>query len=119
MTILLDERPTISIEDIENVGVNYTDHLNPGEILDGTPTVEEVGTSDLTITDIAINVESYIEAYGDKDTVEVDHAVVFTLSSLTAGVYIVCVTVATLPPTSTAYTAVPRRFVRNLKFNIK
>jgi len=118
MPILLDERPVISAADIETVGVNYVDHLNPDEVLDGTPTVEEVGGSDLTISNIAINVETYVEAY-TGDTVEIDNAVVFVLSSPDAGRYVIRITVDTLPPSSTAYAAAPRRFVRDLEFTFK
>lgn len=115
MPILLDERPVISVGDIEVVGVNFTDNLNPGETLTGTPTAVEQNGDDLTITSVAVNLESYIEAY-TLDLVEADHAVVFALLSLTPGHYTIRVTVETAPVVYTHSTGISRKFIRDLEF---
>ena len=109
MVILLDERPAISAGDTEVVAVNYTSHLNSGEILVGTPTVVDQATtpSVLTIDDIAINSATYVESE-TGDTVAIGRAVLFSVTTTTSGDYTIRITVST--------DSVPkaRRFIRDI-----
>lgn len=45
----------ISVGATDAAAVNFTDELDSGELLTGTPTVVEVTTSDLTISNIAVS----------------------------------------------------------------
>jgi hypothetical protein len=58
MPIKLDQRPVIAVGDTDFAKVDYTDYLDSTELLTGTPLVDEVTTTDLTITSKAINVAS-------------------------------------------------------------
>lgn len=51
----LDQVPVISEGDVEMLAVDFTDWLDSGELLTGTPTVAEQTTSDLTISNVAVN----------------------------------------------------------------
>lgn len=55
MTITLPQMPVISVADVEVFAIDYTDVLDAAELLTGTPTVTEVTTTDLTISNVAIN----------------------------------------------------------------
>jgi hypothetical protein len=109
MPIVLPQRPAISVGDTEVVSINYTDHLDSGESLTGTPTVAEVTTTDLTLDDKAVNTATYVEA-DSGDTVAVGAAVQFSVAGGTAAnsPYTIRVTVST--------DATPARtFVRDVK----
>jgi hypothetical protein len=41
--------------EVRNVAVEYTGKLDSGELLTGSPTVAEVGSSDLTIANVAVS----------------------------------------------------------------
>ena len=43
------------VSGIRNVGVSFKDALDSGELLTGTPTIVEVTTSDLTLSDKVVN----------------------------------------------------------------
>ena len=79
MPITLPQRPAISVGDTEVVSVNYTDHLDAGESLTGTPTVVEVTTTDLTLGSKVVSTSTYVEA-DSGDTVAVGAAVQFTVA---------------------------------------
>ncbi|WP_455387616.1 hypothetical protein [Petrachloros mirabilis] len=55
MVIQLTEQPTISAGDTELMAVDFQDQLDSGELLTGTPTIAEQGTSALTITNKAVS----------------------------------------------------------------
>lgn len=55
MPIKLDQRPVISVGDTDSAKIDYTDYLDPTELLTGTPTVAEVTTADLTLTNKTVN----------------------------------------------------------------
>jgi len=55
MPIKLDQRPVISVGDTDVASIDYTDYLDSDELLTGTPTVAEVTTTHLTITNKAVN----------------------------------------------------------------
>jgi len=44
-----------TVSEIRNAGVSFALRLDPGELFTGTPTVAEVTTSDLTITNQGLN----------------------------------------------------------------
>ena len=83
MFIALPQRHTISVGDTEVVSVNYTDHLDDGDLLTGTVTVAEQTTSDLTIANNAVNTATYVEAQ-TGDTVAIGAAAQFSVSGGTA-----------------------------------
>jgi hypothetical protein len=58
MAKTLDQVPVISQGDTEMMAVDFTDLLDSGELLTGTPTVAEVTTSDLTIANVAVSTGS-------------------------------------------------------------
>ena len=104
----LSQRHTVSVGETEVVAVNYTDHLDSGELLTGTPTVAEQTTSDLTLANKAVNTATYLEAVSG-DTVAIGAAVQFSALGGTAAnsPYTIRVTVTT--------DATPARtFVRDL-----
>ena len=96
MPITLPQRPAISVGDTEVVSVNYTDHLDAGESLTGTPTIVEVTTSDLTLGSKVVNTSTYVEARSG-DTVAVGAAVQFTVAGGLADTapYTIRITVST------------------------
>lgn len=55
MAIKLDQRPVISVGETEIGEIDYTDNLKSTELLTGTPTIAEVTTTDLTITNKVVN----------------------------------------------------------------
>lgn len=94
MPITLDQQYVISTGDIDVVSINYTDYLDTGELLTGTPTVTEVTTSALTLSNKIVNTSTYVEADSGQ-TVAVGAAVQFAVSTSTAGLYRVRVTATT------------------------
>ena len=83
MVQTLQQRNVFSAGDHEIVSIDYTDHLDSGEILIGTPTVTEQETSDLTISDIQINTAP-LTILGRN--VDVGAAVQFSVKNQLAGV---------------------------------
>lgn len=55
MPIKLEQRPVISVGETEVVSIDYTEYLDADELLAGTPTVVEVTTTDLTLTNKVVN----------------------------------------------------------------
>jgi hypothetical protein len=49
------DRPHAATGETNNISVDFTDVLDSGELLTGTPTIVEQDTSDLTITNVAVN----------------------------------------------------------------
>lgn len=49
---------TIRVGSDENISVDCSPVLDTSELMTGIPTVEEVSTSDLTITDVSINTQT-------------------------------------------------------------
>lgn len=93
MPITLEQRPVVSAGDVEMVGIDYTDWLDSGELLTGTPTVAEVTTTDLTLSNKAVN-STAVTILGTS--VAVGKAVQFKMSGQSAGkTYRVRVTVST------------------------
>lgn len=51
----LEQVPVISEGDVEVLAIDFTDWLDSGELLTGTPTVAEQTTGDLTISNVAVS----------------------------------------------------------------
>jgi hypothetical protein len=93
MVRVLPQVPTISAGETESCAVDFTDRLDSGELLTGTPTVTEVTTADLTLGSKAVNT-SALTMFGS--TVAVGAAVQFTVSGQQASsLYTLSITVST------------------------
>jgi hypothetical protein len=55
--IKLEQRPIISVGETEVAKIDYTEYLDADELLTGTPTIVEVTTTDLTLTNKAVSTE--------------------------------------------------------------
>ena len=82
----------LSIGSIRQCHIDFTSELASTELLTGTPTVSEVGTSQLAITDVSV---SAVPETVDGETVAIGKAVVFTCQCEIAGVYTLVVSVQT------------------------
>jgi hypothetical protein len=109
MPIVIGRTHTISEGDTEVVSVDYTDLLDKGELLTGTPTIVEVPPSDLTLGNKAV---STAELIIQERTVAIGAAVQFTVSGQSdETTYAVRITVST--------DATPARtFVRDVQFTV-
>ena len=83
---------TLSIGSVRRCHVDLSHELASTELLSGTPTVVEVGSSQLTITDVTV---STVPETVDGETVAIGKAVLFTCQCATEGVYVVMVSVQT------------------------
>lgn len=102
----LEQQYDISVGSTEIVSINYTAILDSSEVLTGVPTVSELTTSNLSLGNKLVNTATYTEAI-TGDTVAVGKAVQFTVTTSTAGSYVIRVTVSSdSTPT--------RTFVRDL-----
>jgi len=81
MVLRLPQRYTISVGETRVVRVDFTDELDTGVSLTGTPTVSASSTS-LTIntSGAAVNAASYVD-YNTGNTVAIGKAVQFVVSS--------------------------------------
>ena len=106
MPITLPEVYTISVGETELVSIDYSRHLDNGELLTGTPTVVEVTTSDLTLANKQVNTVAYVHQYG---TAEIGWAVQFSVSGqmVANSPYTIRVTVST-------DASIVRTFVRDI-----
>lgn len=88
------ERPVVAEGELRNAVVSFASLLDSAETLTGTPTVEEVDTADLTITNAAIN--TTVKVVNGK-SVAIGKAVQFTFSGQlqSGGIYRIKVTVNT------------------------
>ena len=59
-TIYALDRPIKSVSEVCNVAVDFTDLLDSGELLTGTPTIVEVTTTALTLSDKAVSTAALI-----------------------------------------------------------
>lgn len=87
------ERHVKTASEVRNVAVSFVDELDSGELLTGTPTVAEVTTSDLSLTNKAVNTAALTIS---GKAVAIGQAVQFKVSGGTAGTtYTIKVTVST------------------------
>jgi len=96
MTLELSEIFTLSEGDTEAVALDYSDWLDEGELLTGTPTVVEVTTTDLTLASKRVNTTAFEHAHTGNQ-VAVGQAVQFTVTggSSSSSPYSIKVTVST------------------------
>lgn len=88
MPILIGSQ-TVSVDDIENFAIDFTDKLDTvaGEVLVVTPTVVDANaTGNVTISNVQLNSATFLFAKTTR-TVAINHAVLFTLEIGTAGTY--------------------------------
>lgn len=101
MVQTLDQMREISQGDVEVVSINYTDWLDAGESLTGTPTVAEQVTNHLTIGNIQVSTGTLQIM---TTTVAAGKALQFSISGAQASTeYVIRVTVSTdgtIPRTS-------------------
>ena len=93
MPIRLQQRPILSVGDVEQGAVSFADVLDASETLTGTPVVTEVGTTDLTLGDKAVSI-AVLTILGVS--VAAAEAVQFSVSGQKAGtLYTISVTAST------------------------
>lgn len=109
MPKILEQQYDLSVSETEVVSINYSDVLDSGELLTGTPTVTEVSTANLSLANKLVSTATYVESFSGE-TVAVGKAVQFTVSTSTAGLYQIRVSVAT--DSSPARTLVRDLYVR-------
>jgi formylmethanofuran dehydrogenase subunit A len=83
MSDIAAERYVVTDSETVNVTVSYKGKLSAGELLTGTPTVTEETTSDLTITNKAVNTAEY--TFKDGTVVAIGQGVQFSFSGQQAG----------------------------------
>ena len=111
MPKILEQQYDLSTGETEVVSINYSDVLDSGELLSGTPTVSEVSTSNLTLANKLVNTATYVESFSGE-TISVGKAVQFTVTTGTAGLYQIRVTVSTdSTPTRTLVRDLYLRFI--------
>lgn len=92
--IALQQQPQMSVGDTETFGIDYTGWLDSGELLTGTPTVVEVISTDLTISNKVIS--TVLLTILDESDVAIGAAVQFVVSGQLTGItYTVRVTIGT------------------------
>lgn len=82
MTKILPGLRTVSSDAVEVVAIDESFELDSGETLTGTPTVTEIDTNDLTITNNALNASSMTI---NGNTAAANCAVLFRISGQKAG----------------------------------
>ena len=93
MPIRLQQRPILSVGDVEKGAVSFAEVLDASETLTGTPLVTEVGTTDLTLGDKAVS-SAALTILGVS--VAAGEAVQFSVSGQKAGtLYTISVTAST------------------------
>ncbi len=110
MVLTLPQRPTISAGDVDVVSIDYTDYLDSGELLTGTPTITEVTTSDLTLANKAVSTAALTI---NGSTVAIGMAVQFSLQGQSAATTYTCLVTATTDAT------VARTKVLEVQFDVE
>ena len=95
MPVTARQRKTLSVGETRLIRFDFTDDLDDGASLTGTPTVAEVTTTALTLASKAVNTTTYVDS-DTGATVAVGKAVQFTCAGGVAGTtYRVRITVST------------------------
>lgn len=110
MPIILPQRPVLSQGDIDVCSVDFQDWLDNDETLTGTPTVTEVTTADLTLSNKQVNT---VPVYIDGRYVGTGKAVQWKVSGQLSG------RTYTIQVTTTSNAAVPRTKVVYCKFRVE
>ena len=99
---LATERQEKTASAVRNIAVSFVGKLDDGELLSGTPTVSELVTTDLTITNEGVNTA---ELTISGKSVPIGQAVQFSVAGGTAGrSYKITISVATdSTPSQTLY----------------
>lgn len=93
MAITLAQRPVISAGDVDIAAIDYTNWLDSGETLTGTPTATEITTTHLTLSSVTVTTAAMTIL---NNSVSASKAVSFRISGQQAGeVYRVRVSAAT------------------------
>lgn len=93
MTHTASQIPSMVVGETKNAAVDFTQVLDSGEALTGTPLVVELTTTDLTITNKAVNT-AVVSILGES--VAIGKAVQFSVTGVVAGTtYEVSITVTT------------------------
>lgn len=103
------QRHTKTASEARNVVVSFKGKLDAGELLTGTPTVEEVTTTDLTLTNKAVNTAE-LTILGTA--VAIGEAVQFKVAGGTAG------TEYTIRITSVTNATAAQTLVENIKLRV-
>jgi|GEM_PF-2122792 len=83
-TSIAKQFQTKTVSEIRNASVSFVDMLDGSELLTGTPTVTELTTTDLTLTNAAINT---VALTIDGDPVGLSQAVTFRISGGVANTF--------------------------------
>ncbi len=76
----------MSVSEVRSVTLSFVDKLDNGELLTGTPVIEEVGASGLTITNKVVNTAQLtLRIGGNDETVAIGKAVQFLVTGVTDG----------------------------------
>lgn len=88
------QRPVVAVGETRNVSVSFVDLLDSGEVLTGTPTIVEVTTTDLTISNKRVSTTATTI---NGETVAIGKAVQFKVSGqlTTNSPYTIKITVGT------------------------
>ena len=104
MPITLQQRPVLSVGDIDMGAVDFQDWLDGSEVLTGTPTVVEITTAHLTLANKVGNTAAVTI---DGRSVAIGKAVQFKVSGQQSGttytIQVTAVTNASIPRTKTVY----------------
>lgn len=93
MSTTAPQRHSKSVSEVVNVAVDMRGILDEGELLTGTPTIIEVATNVLTLSNKAINTEALVI---NSETVAIGEAVQFSVAGGVAGsTYTIRITVVT------------------------
>ena len=74
MPKILEQQYDLSVAETEVVSINYSDVLDSGELLTGTPTVTEVSTANLSLANKLVSTATYTESFSGE-TVAIGKAV--------------------------------------------
>ena len=107
--IAADQVPVFAAGDTRNGAVSFADQLDSGEVLTGTPTIEEQTSSDLTISNAAVS--TAVQTINGL-SVAIGEAVQFTVSGMTASKY-------TLKITATTDSTPAQTLVRYVQFRVE
>ena len=110
MTVKLAQIPVISEGDTEVGVVDFTDKLDSSELLTGTPTVVESGTSALTLGNKQVNAATVVTEWA---TVAIGKAVLFSVSGQFPGVIYELIVTASTDAT------IARTLRRIVKFSVE
>ena len=108
--IVASQRPQFAVGDVRNCGASFAEQLDSSETLTGTPTVVEVTTTDLTISNVTVNT-STLTFHGD--TIAIGEAIQFKVAGQKS-----THTPYTLKITTTTSSTPVQTLIRYVKFDV-